>query len=215
MLNLLAFHDIASISDTVLQFCFEQMPPERQAKALRYRKRADYASCVIVYALLNKLLQRCYGMDDVPEIAYGAFGKPFFKHYQDIYFNMSHCRDGCVCGISDSPIGVDIQDIRHVSEDVIRRVCCHEERKLPSASDLSASAFISIWAQKEAYVKMTGAGLWENLRFINTLQLKDRILLLEDSGNYIAIASEAFPEGKSHVQLDYATTEYLESSSLL
>lgn len=211
---MLVFRDTASISDAALQFYFEQMPPERQAKALRYRNRADYASCVIVYALLNKLLQRCCGMDNIPEIAYGAFGKPFFKNYQGIFFNMSHCRNGCICGISDLPIGVDIQDIRHVSGDVIRRACCQEELNTLSSSDI-LSAFISIWAQKEAYTKMIGTGLRTDYQSINTSQLQDKILLLEDGRNYIAIASEAFPEGKPHVQLDYATAEYLESSSLL
>ena len=74
--------------------------------------------------------------------------------------------------VADSPIGVDIQDIRSFSWEIARRVCCKEELEFLERSSDRDRKFTRIWAMKESYVKMTGQGIGCDLVGINTLSNK-------------------------------------------
>ena len=67
------------------------------------------------FLLLRYALKKKYGISAVPEFNYNEYGKPFLKDFPDIYFSMSHCAGRVVCAVSDSPVGVDIQDHRKLN----------------------------------------------------------------------------------------------------
>lgn len=80
------------------------------------------------------------------------FGKPISDSK---YFNISHSH-GYVCFImSDSPIGIDIEKIRDVKEDMINYISSAEERKYIHDNE----SFYEIWTNKEALVKAIGTGI--------------------------------------------------------
>lgn len=54
------------------------------------------------------------------------YGKPFVKDFP-IEFNISHSNDLVICAINDTPIGVDIEEVRPVDINVIKKVCNKDE----------------------------------------------------------------------------------------
>ena len=137
---------------------------------MRQRQPEDQKRSVISYLLLLYGLREFYGITS-PEFHYGKFGKPYLVSHPDIFFNISHCKNACICGFSNHEIGVDIQDIRPYSEATARKICCPAEAALLAESTDKARIFAKIWAMKESYVKMTGDGITVPLNGIDTTKL--------------------------------------------
>lgn len=60
-----------------------------------------------------------------------------------------------MCAVSNSPIGLDIEEIKPVDISVIKRVCNNDELKY-ALQDNSYKRFFEIWTFKEAYFKCIG-----------------------------------------------------------
>lgn len=104
--------------------------------------------------LLKKALAE-YGIRDY-EIKYGEYGKPYTD---GIHFSISHSGRLAAVMLSSCECGIDVQEIRSVSEKTIQRVCNGRElEKINGASD-KMLCFCKIWAAKESHVKMTGEGM--------------------------------------------------------
>lgn len=109
--------------------------------------------------LLLFALKQEYGMEELPEISFGEKGKPYFAGYPEIHFNYSHCQGGILCGVSDSKIGVDIEEIRNFREGMEKKICHAGERKLLEDSRERNRILTEIWVGKEAWLKYTGEGI--------------------------------------------------------
>ncbi|MGN0621466.1 MAG: 4'-phosphopantetheinyl transferase family protein [Porcipelethomonas sp.] len=120
----------------------------------------------------NKMLrQKVYGLllsavrengivcEELPELKYNSYGKPYFSLYPDLHFNISHSRGMAVCAMHNVENGVDIEYIRHYSERVPRRAFSERERQILSQSSRADSMFFRIWTLKESYVKALGIGI--------------------------------------------------------
>ena len=83
---------------------------------------------------------------------YNEYGKPFLPGGP--YFSISHCKEGIAVAIDDQPIGIDIEAIRPVNNDLIERVMNEEERV-----GMNDRLFTRLWTQKEAVVKAEGTGI--------------------------------------------------------
>lgn len=95
-------------------------------------------------------------------------GKPYFKDVP-LEFSVSHTGGLWVCLIDRSPVGVDIQEIRKCQrEKIARRYYTPDEQEYAAA--MGEAGFFQIWARKEAYVKYTGEGLNEDIKFFSTLK---------------------------------------------
>ena len=128
-----------------------------------------------------------------------ANGKPIFKDYPDIHFNISHSGKYVVCAVADTPVGVDIEGSRPIKGAVAKRFYSDEENEWVSAAEtpsLQEQRFFRLWTLKEAYAKATGEGIAlsiskakfkvvecneasaskENVTNINTLIFADREL---------------------------------------
>lgn len=79
-------------------------------------------------------------------------GKPISK---DKYFNISHSHSLVVLVIDKVPIGVDIEKIRPVEDDLINYVCNESEKSYVKDPE----TFFEIWTNKEALVKSHGTGV--------------------------------------------------------
>ncbi|SDB29188.1 4'-phosphopantetheinyl transferase [Ruminococcaceae bacterium FB2012] len=179
------FDDLDSISDDELSRLISLLPEERRRKALRYRFRRDRLACAVAYMLLKHAL-RSRGIGSFA-FAEAPGGKPFLPDHPGVHFNLSHSVSGCVCALSDREVGIDIQDIAQVRENVLRLVCCESELAAIAASDDPDREFTRIWCMKEAYLKMLGTGITGGLKATDTSALKNLTVL--DRGGYIIAAS--------------------------
>lgn len=95
-------------------------------------------------------------------------GKPYFKN-APLEFSVSHTGGLWVCLMDSSPVGVDVQKIRTCQrEKIAKRYYTPDEQEY--AASLGEAGFFQIWARKEAYVKYTGEGITENMKFFSTLK---------------------------------------------
>lgn len=84
-------------------------------------------------------------------------GKPFFPDSPDLHFSISHSRTHVLCALSDSPVGADTLDHRHVRQ--------HSINKLVTQTELEDFSFHEIWALRESFFKLTGSGDLRTMRF--------------------------------------------------
>lgn len=191
MYKLYAFFDLDQLNNETLEWYMQYLPEERRAKALRYRREIDRKLSVASYLLLIYASHKEFKLSS-PAIAYTDKGKPYLPDHPDIHFNISHCPLGCVCAVSDKPVGVDIQDIRPFSQDIVNRCCSAEELLLLAQSADPAARFTQMWAMKESYLKMTGEGIAHSLSAIDTTGPYSAIHTTFTNNCYIAVSSAHF-----------------------
>lgn len=85
-------------------------------------------------------------------------GKPGFAGCP-VHFSLSHTKGLVVCGLGDSPLGVDAEHPRPVGEALVRRACTPEELAWLASQPDRQAAFLSLWTLKESVMKLTGRGL--------------------------------------------------------
>ncbi|MBQ9276529.1 MAG: 4'-phosphopantetheinyl transferase superfamily protein [Clostridia bacterium] len=131
---------------------------EDRAQADRFVQEKDK-----VAHLLSAYLKRKY----VGHWTVTDSGKPVS---QDKFFNASHC-DGCVViALASCEVGVDVENIRSVDEELKRYVSTDEEYKaIKSDRD-----FFCIWTAKESLAKADGDGLDGAVKDIPALPLIGR-----------------------------------------
>ena len=191
MYKLYAFFDLEQLNSETLERCMQYLPEERRAKALRYRREIDRKLSVASYLLLIYALHREFQLS-APTIAYTQKGKPYLQDYPDLHFNISHCPRGCVCAVSDQPIGVDIQDIRPFSQNVANYCCSAGELLLLKQSAEPAACFAQMWSMKESYLKMTGEGIGRSLTTIDTTGPYRAIHTSYTNNCYLAVSCASF-----------------------
>ena len=96
--------------------------------------------------------------------------KPCFPAYPDFFYNISHSDSVAVCGISDHPIGIDLQKIPKDTHRILRIAkrffSAEEQEALNKMNDANESEalcrlFCRYWTARESYIKLTGRGLAE------------------------------------------------------
>lgn len=99
---------------------------ERMEKsAARHKIQSNMAKRVLLYGIRKE-----YSLKELPAIGKGIYGKPYFPEYPEICFNYSHADAGILCGIAETPLGVDIERLIHPTERLIRAVCHENEKKM-------------------------------------------------------------------------------------
>ena len=139
------------------------LPQWRLMKALSFRQDIDKFLCAQSFLMLGEMLREGFGLYCCPEFSYGPNGKPFLKEYPSIHFNISHCRRGIACAVSDNPIGIDIEVIQY-DEDLVPVVFNSEERDIIESSAEPDVKFTELWTRKESYLKLKGEGISDNLK---------------------------------------------------
>ena len=142
----------------------QKVSAQRAEYALRYRQMHDQQLSLAVYMLLIEGLEREYGIKGMPEFIYGSHGKPEIKGHSDIHFNMSHCKRTALCVIDDVPIGCDVESVpKDLDMDVCRYCFNEDEITEILGSAYPTLAFTTLWTKKEAFLKLTGDGLTNDL----------------------------------------------------
>lgn len=100
----------------------------------------------------------------VGEYSINEYGKPISE---SCYFNISHSK-GFVVFIKDTvPIGVDLEKIRPVEEDLKSYISSEEEKEYIT----SDKAFYEIWTNKESLTKCLGTGIKEKIKDIPSIPI--------------------------------------------
>ena len=111
------------------------------------------------------MLIKEYQFKDITQFSYGQNGKPYFKEYPYIHFNISHCKSGIACVINNAPVGIDIEQI-YYDKDIAENILSHKELQIVQNSEFSECEFIKYWTMKESYLKLMGIGIIDDMKNI-------------------------------------------------
>ena len=179
--------DMKNIPADIIRETHQIMPSERRQRALRYRSDIDKNSCVLAYWLLMFGLKQEHGIAEPPIFTYGENGKPYLADYDNIFFNISHCKVGVICAISDVEVGVDIQDVRPFDIAIAKRVCTEYELEQLALCHKPERPFCKLWTIKESFVKMYGGIIADSLNTLYATALYEQL-----SSNAISYWDEAY-----------------------
>lgn len=99
------------------------------------------------------------------QVAYASKGKPYIRHVP-WHYNLSHSGDYAALAISDALVGIDIQQMKPYRETLVKRFFSEEEQQ----SVMEMTLFYTLWCRKEAYGKLKGTGLTEDVLRRNMLE---------------------------------------------
>lgn len=135
------------------------------------------------------------------------YGKPFLEGYPNFCFNISHSGAYVLCGVDDSPIGIDVEEVKHIEyEEIAKFFFPIKEFEYIVNQDLKfkLDRFYEIWTLKESYIKCCGQGLsiplksfcievdqYKNIKVISNNEYKEHTLKLLDIelGYKVAVCS--------------------------
>ncbi len=126
----------------------DKVDEARQKKIRRLKRPLAKAQSLGVGLLLR------YAVENNVNLEYNSLcfltednGKPYVEG-NPFYFSLSHSGDYAVCAISDSPVGVDIEKEKKLSEKIKGRFAKN----------------ILEWTEKEAKGKLTGGGFFDDTK---------------------------------------------------
>jgi len=169
------FTETESFTECDLAGLWPLLSEQRAKRIDRYHYFKDRKLSAIAYILLRYALIEEYGIDEKVEFEFGPYGKPFIKGYPELQFNLSHTAGGVVCGLSNTPIGVDIADVDSRNLDSTKTVMHPAEQKVIAISNDKAHTFARFWSMKESYLKYTGTGIGENIYNLNFSDFNENV----------------------------------------
>jgi 4'-phosphopantetheinyl transferase len=156
------------INDHIEQFslndALQEISQQRRDQALKFKHEQGQRLSVAAYLLLKEGLRQEYGITTNPIFGYHADGKPFLEGHPGIHFNLSHCRQAAICGLSQKPIGVDVESIRQFRSSLVDYTMNEEEVNQIHESARPDVEFIRLWTMKESLLKLSGEGIRNNLK---------------------------------------------------
>ena len=106
---------------------------------------------------VRDLLRVALGLEALPELMTNEYGKPFLLGGPQ--FSLSHTRGAVAAAIGTGPVGVDVERIRPIREDLPRRVLSPAELSWFRERGGRPEDFFTLWTLKESYYKYLGTGL--------------------------------------------------------
>lgn len=189
MFKVYLFSDFHQITPEELNRFSGAITKERRDKANSHKLWEGKVATVVSELLLRYALFEWTGSCHF-ELGYGKWDKPYFHYPQDLYFNISHCNEACVCVLSDEEIGIDIETIRYVNPSVVQKVCNEKESERIRDSENPDEEFIKRWVMKESYAKLLGVGLSKDFRTIDTTEYEENFYLCRVKNMYLCVARQ-------------------------
>jgi len=131
---------------------------QQQISSMRFcmdRKLKVYADILLRSKACESLKLRNQDL----RFSQNSFGKPYLLNDLSFHFNISHTRNALVVGLSEHPIGVDIEKMNPADPSVARKVFTDNEFNYVFGEERNQDRrFNEIWTKKESYVKWIGEG---------------------------------------------------------
>lgn len=154
--------------------CLSLMDDDRKKKILSINHQptqrmsvfGEWAAKLELSKLTNKKPQ------DV-KIARTNKGKPYAVNIP-YCFSISHSANLLALAIDKQPIGIDIEIIKPFKKDVSKKICTENDLTLLNKSNDENDRNLTlykIWTAKEAYYKMQGCGITNNLKNISYCEI--------------------------------------------
>lgn len=190
----LVVENISEYTDLMYLSHLKSLPEWRRECALKYKKTEDRKKSVLAYVLLRKVSEKRFGTSSIQEFSYHEFGKPYFEDKR-FCFSISHSKNAVACGVYESEIGVDIQDISPYNEKVAHRM------RMEIAEKEKDSSFTRVWTEKEAISKFEGKGL--NFPF-SSIDTDEYLLRTEEkNGFFITVCYGKRGEQRKLPEIEY------------
>ena len=158
MTKTLIFDRMEECTDAEVQRLFPLVSRQRAGQARRFRYTFGQYACLKSYTMLVELT----GIEDMT-FGFGEHGKPFIIGHDGLHFSISHCKTALAVALSDRPVGIDVESLRHAGESLMRRTMNRTEQSMILAADNPDMEFTRLWTRKEAVLKLRGTGITDNL----------------------------------------------------
>jgi len=149
-----------------LDDALSKVSSQRREQVLKIAHESGRRLSLAVYLLLMESLQKEYGIVEPPVFEYLEGGKPVIKEHPEIHFNFSHSGNVALCAIDSRPVGADVETPRKITPSLIAYTMNDEEQALIASAPESLTAFLALWTQKEAVLKLTGEGIRRDLKTV-------------------------------------------------
>ena len=191
------FDDMTQCSEQEVARLLPLVSEQRREQALQYKHLFGQYCCLKSYEMLQLLLASTpYTLHPTPTFIYNEHGAPYLA--VGPYFSISHCKQGIVVAVSETPIGIDIEAIRPLNEGLVQKAMNPQEQAQIAAAANPEQEFIRLWTRKEAYVKMQGTGIISDMHQIlqdtEALQWHE---IVDINKGYICTICEASPKQPS------------------
>jgi len=168
----------------------------------RFKKNNDRVAHLLSRSYVRKFSAEILGIPPMPlSIATTSYGRPFLSDYKsELDFNISHSGNIVAITISnDGLTGIDIEKIQSIDFNEINIFTPEELNYIGLDKDIDSRRFFLVWTAIEAYSKMLGMGLSEQLKNRIFMPLggqkisykcngKDAIVHLNESGKKYMLA---------------------------
>ncbi len=150
---------------TLLTACDTLLSPDERAQRQRLVFEHDRRLATLSRGMRRLLLARETGVSpDALLFQHGTYGKPELTSDPDVRFNVSHSGNVVAIALARGrEVGIDVEAIRADRDlDAIASYSFsdRERRDLAAlAPELYVQGFYGCWTQKEAFLKLLGAGL--------------------------------------------------------
>lgn len=163
------YYDVSELSDPArFSEGMAALPwKDRKEKVLRFRFEKDRLLCLGAGLLAAHAL-RAAGAEDLA-LRLPENGKPVLAARPDIHFNLSHSGTLAVCAVSDSPVGVDVEEPDERAFEIADRCFRPEELAWLNDAPDYGRAFLRLWTRKESFLKRSGDGLSVSLLSFSVL----------------------------------------------
>ena len=162
MIDIKIFDDMDQITEEEILRLLPLVSEERREEALRFKHLFGQFACLKSYVILREMLE-ALGLSHPFRFERNEHGKPFLADYPEIYFNLSHCKNGIAVAVSDEPVGIDIESYRNPSDSLLRYTMNEEELRMIIESEYPIRTFTEFWTKKEAVFKLRGTGITHDL----------------------------------------------------
>lgn len=150
----------------------EMISYDKREHMKRFARFEDAQRTLLGDVLIRRALKdRCGMSNSAIAFSSSTFGKPFLKSNPEYHFNISHSKKYVVGAISETPVGIDVEEIGKMDMRIADRFFTLQEKQyiLGCSNAERPRAFYHIWTRKEAYIKREGRGFQIPLSSINVL----------------------------------------------
>lgn len=178
-------------------FYFNRLPKSRQKRASGHLHKDDKIRSVAAFTLLMKLLNDNHITYQNSDFKINKDGKLYLANSK-IYLNIAHGGNYVIAGISNYPIGVDVENIKREKRyrQIVDLVFNPQEKRKFRRSFRKKRFFYRAWTTKESYVKCIGKGLQVGMTTIDIPSLEKegyQFKLFFLKNHQFAICSKAKP----------------------